>query len=662
MIFTPAVPHNASLRPAGVRARLWLSGRVFVPPDEQVRLWLVLDDGRVLAVRLHNVAFGDERVIEPLLHGVADDLNGEHWQVELAAGYAHILYAAPVLPSPRPHAGLIFDPDWQRFVAALDGDVVRLLLALEHEPCPLPQADGEISRARPQRFFVSVRNYNRLITLTPEVRERRMQALARFPVLVAPILLTAHQALNIWDGKRHAWREKDETIQSVIDQGRDLVGALAQHYGISKGLVRSPLCARMWNTSEHAMRIGWLRLLDALPANQRPSLAEFERWRTYFANYFSLTGENERGHPLPQPPAVHRGAFQQGWTRTWETAARRYGNLHPALADCHDFLSAARERAAALLRRSYGPSATRLAASWLACHGLLGLLAASERWHRQRPVIDTLRDVPDDFRLPVILGHVDDAGRTADELLCPAELAREGEEMRHCVASYWSQCLTGQRIFALRLMNGERSTAQYAPTPCEEQGNDTRYTLKQLRGPLNHEASAEMSVWAHEIEARLNAPERHAARRAAQYAPEQLDMARFKAGKQRRARAHPLDTKSERQLATVLAWLGMQAPTPETLLVARIAGFQYHAGQELMEQLAAGQALELIREPDNLHDRLAVSLNWQSRKLGYVPRQHNTEIALRLDRGERLSARIIATDARLEAWQRVEFVIECGAA
>lgn len=72
-------------------------------------------------------------------------------------------------------------------------------------------------------------------------RRQNRQGLWRFPFLVAPILLTAHHSPNVWDGKRHAWREKDTAIEAAIDQGRDLVGALAKHYGISKGLVRSPL-------------------------------------------------------------------------------------------------------------------------------------------------------------------------------------------------------------------------------------------------------------------------------------------------------------------------------------------------------------------------------------------------------------------------------------
>ncbi|MFN3717157.1 MAG: HIRAN domain-containing protein, partial [Thiobacillus sp.] len=424
--------------------------------------------------------------------------------------------------------------------------------------------------------------------------------------------------------------------------------------GISRGLVRSPLAAAMWPLGEEANRRGWLTMLDALPANQRPTLAEFERWQPYFANYFMLLGENDQGHPLPQPADVHRGAFRLGWTRTWETIARRYGDVHHALTDCRDFLDAARELAARRLRRPYGPPAGRLAAGWLACHGLLGLLEASLRWHRLRPPPGHW-DVPEGFRLPAILGHWQDMGRRAEELLTPEALSDEGEAMEHCVANYWPECVAGDRIFALHLPDGERATAQYHPTIRDDIDYDTTYRLVQLRGPFNAEVSDAMYAWAQIVAAELNQPSRQAARWAALEARGRLEVARLEI--RRRWQAW-LDARSERQLAAVLDWLGMQPPGPEVLLCTMIAGFQYHAGPKLEDRLAPGQPLELVREPANPHDALAVRLDWQGEKLGYVPREHNAEIAARLDAGEALTARITDIDFEAEPWRRVEFVVE----
>lgn len=87
--------------------------------------------------------------------------------------------------------------------------------------------------------------------------------------------------------------------------------------------------------------------------------------------------------------------------------------------------------------------------------------------------------------------------------------------------------------------------------------------------------------------------------------------------------------------------------------ISPLAGFQYHAGEELWPQLAIDQPLALVREPDNPHDAEAVRIDWRGRKLGYLPRVENTAVAQMMDRGERLSARISALRQAADPWQRV---------
>ena len=84
-----------------------------------------------------------------------------------------------------------------------------------------------------------------------------------------------------------------------------------------------------------------------------------------------------------------------------------------------------------------------------------------------------------------------------------------------------------------------------------------------------------------------------------------------------------------------------------------LAGFQYHAGEEVWPRLATGQWLALVREPDNAFDADAVRIDWHGHKLGYLPRAENTAVAQMLDRGERLSARIKALRQAADPWQRV---------
>lgn len=101
----------------------------------------------------------------------------------------------------------------------------------------------------------------------------------------------------------------------------------------------------MWGGRDVGQRRLLLAFLDALPANKRPSdVAEFECWMPYLVCYLGLLGEEASGPFVPKFGEAHRHAFHLGWRRTWETAARRYGNLLAALADCKDFLDAVRAR------------------------------------------------------------------------------------------------------------------------------------------------------------------------------------------------------------------------------------------------------------------------------------------------------------------------------
>lgn len=84
-----------------------------------------------------------------------------------------------------------------------------------------------------------------------------------------------------------------------------------------------------------------------------------------------------------------------------------------------------------------------------------------------------------------------------------------------------------------------------------------------------------------------------------------------------------------------------------------LAGFQYHAGGEHWSHLAVGDALQLLREPDNPHDDKAVRVEWRGFKLGYLPRKENRAVAAAMDAGERVDARIARLIEHRNPWQRV---------
>jgi hypothetical protein len=84
-----------------------------------------------------------------------------------------------------------------------------------------------------------------------------------------------------------------------------------------------------------------------------------------------------------------------------------------------------------------------------------------------------------------------------------------------------------------------------------------------------------------------------------------------------------------------------------------LAGFQYHAGAVLWEQMRIGDHLDLIREPDNAHDPRAIRIEWQGQKLGYLPRKENAAVAAAMDTGERVEARIARMREHKNPWQRI---------
>ena len=102
-----------------------------------------------------------------------------------------------------------------------------------------------------------------------------------------------------------------------------------------------------------------------------------------------------------------------------------------------------------------------------------------------------------------------------------------------------------------------------------------------------------------------------------------------------------------------------QAGTESHILLqdSPLAGFQYHQGKALWPEMKVGDRLDLIREPENRHDARAVRVEWQGRKLGYVPRREKSDIARLMDNGARPEAKITRLIESRDPWQRVRFEI-----
>lgn len=88
-----------------------------------------------------------------------------------------------------------------------------------------------------------------------------------------------------------------------------------------------------------------------------------------------------------------------------------------------------------------------------------------------------------------------------------------------------------------------------------------------------------------------------------------------------------------------------------------LAGFRYAEAAAVWPRLRQGDALELVREPDNPHDANAVRVDWHGHKLGYVPRRENAAVAWGLDRGAPLRARVSRLAEHPNPARRIGFEI-----
>lgn len=629
-------------RISGLRAVVWVQGRHFFSRDD-VRgycwLWLLRADGRVQAIRM-NVA----------QHGRADvalDLGGRlgaHGEDFLAAsepnGPAWLLASAPVVPLTRWAVswGHPVQHDIRAFAAHLDAEVLNALGALE--------VSGQ--------FFGSVENYNRLALLPETVRRHRLQALARFPALVAPLLLTLHDRPDMFgadEDELSAWGDSHpkptRNVLEAMDRGRDLIGALAAHYGIDRSLVRSPLCRDVW--PEGCIPPAMLQLLNAMPAHARP------------ATHLDVDARDPELRALP----VHIGQvadarrlgamFNQGWNATWlamEQAVPQ--SLEHALRDTRDFLRNVLEQLAP-------PPGLKtldvesLGLAWLVRRGGVSLLRASRRWHEQALVQEPRVENPDADRLMPLFGTWTSQRGVARELLEPSALIEEGEAMHHCVGDYWETCrFEGARIVHLEDAHGAQATVSY--WPFVQQGGEVRFHGDEIRGPCNEDASDALRELAVELETWVNSDE-FAEQRRAILQDAVTAAARCQGHDVPRSAMRRLDPRSRREAQSVLAWCASQSEfqdRADPLFQGAIAGLAYAEGPRLLPNLNAGDAVALVREPLNPHDSRAVRIDWQGHKLGYVPRAHNALIAQRMDSGETLDAKIFAVRAGQAYWDAVE--------
>lgn len=86
-----------------------------------------------------------------------------------------------------------------------------------------------------------------------------------------------------------------------------------------------------------------------------------------------------------------------------------------------------------------------------------------------------------------------------------------------------------------------------------------------------------------------------------------------------------------------------------------VAGFQRYDGMMVVHDIAAGDFLNMVPEPDNPYDPDAIKLEFNGTKIGYVPKEKNGLAALFAFYGHEdvFECRVTQVDPQAEPWKQV---------
>lgn len=86
----------------------------------------------------------------------------------------------------------------------------------------------------------------------------------------------------------------------------------------------------------------------------------------------------------------------------------------------------------------------------------------------------------------------------------------------------------------------------------------------------------------------------------------------------------------------------------------KVAGYQFHDGDRIINQLEPGDLLELIPEPDNEHDKNAIRIGLGDIKIGYVPMVDNRLLSELLRNDIKLHCVVYDAEPEKDPWDRLE--------
>ena len=96
------------------------------------------------------------------------------------------------------------------------------------------------------------------------------------------------------------------------------------------------------------------------------------------------------------------------------------------------------------------------------------------------------------------------------------------------------------------------------------------------------------------------------------------------------------------------------------LLDLHVAGFRHHGGLEHWDALKLQAPVKLIRDSGNVFDQNAISVVFEGRKIGYIPRNYSELLARMMDHGRKLTARVARIEDPEDTWEPIHLNVFVG--
>lgn len=89
-----------------------------------------------------------------------------------------------------------------------------------------------------------------------------------------------------------------------------------------------------------------------------------------------------------------------------------------------------------------------------------------------------------------------------------------------------------------------------------------------------------------------------------------------------------------------------------------VRGFSYYEGPKIIDEINKSGQLEMVREPENKHDKRAIALHFNGHKIGYLPQESNKTLSILMDT-ELLEFHCEITQIEKEAsdWEKIRVAV-----